>query len=157
MRQAVVFLRIGVVFLGIFSLPGCPAHIVANRDEANLTRRVCETKILLFAMEAYKDKHGVLPSSLSGLRNGAPDLNDIDLAQYHYTKEGFAVGDGTVWILSAANPYRKGQWKGELIVGKLPVEVASKAAGLKKLPSRNHNTDDGTIKGSPITAAESSR
>jgi hypothetical protein len=110
-----------IVFLLIFST-GCDVHI--SKVPALRAKDRVEIKQLLLALEAYRDRNGVLPSTLEELWKKDPALQDINIKDFSYSSNGLAVADGTRWLIAIPDP----KDKAEVIVGRLPVEVTVQKA-----------------------------
>lgn len=59
-------------------------------------------------------------------------IRDINVALFDYHPKGLAVADGTAWLLAVPDPLIEG----DIIVGKLPGEIATKTGGISGLKRR---------------------
>jgi hypothetical protein len=100
-------------------ITGCDVH--ADRQDALYAKALTETRVLLVNLQAYKEKKGHLPNSLSELADSEPALARMNLAAYTYGPNGTPVADGSLWLLSTADP----KHDGGVIVGRLPIEVTN--------------------------------
>ena len=102
----------------VLQFAGCDMHV--DKHQASYVKALTETKVLLVSMEAYKEKNKRLPASLSDLAGSDPALAQMNLAAYTYNSSGIPVADGGIWLVSVPDPKSDGQ----VIVGRLPIEVA---------------------------------
>ena len=114
----VLALAIAMVVLAL-QLTGCDVH--TDKQQALYVKARTETRVLLVNMEAYKEKNGHLPTSLSELAIREPALTGMNLAAYTYRSSGIPFADGSLWLLLTPDPKHDGQ----LIVGRLPIEVTN--------------------------------
>ena len=111
------------IFVSLLILfTGCDVHI--SKAPALHAKDRVEIKQLLLALEAYRDRNGVLPSTLEELWKKDPALQDINIKDFSYSSNGLAVADGTRWLIAISDP----KDKAEVIVGRLPVEVTVQKA-----------------------------
>lgn len=111
---------LALVTVGLaLQLTGCDVH--TDRQHALYAKALTETRVLLVNLEAYKEKNGHLPTSLSELAESEPALTRINLAAYTYGSNGIPVADGGSWLLSTPDPKHHGR----VIVGRLPSEVTN--------------------------------
>jgi hypothetical protein len=111
----------------IAHIAGCDMH--SDKRQANYVKALTESRVLLTALQIYREKNGQLPASLNELAASDPQVAQVDLSVYAYSSNGIAVADGSLWLISTPDPKLAGQ----LIVGRLPVKVTSARSANKHL------------------------
>ncbi len=112
-------LLLSVLTSALIAVTGCDVDTAG--PHAYYAKARTDTQVLLVSMEAYKEKNGHLPASLSELADSDPALARINLAEYTYGSNGIAVADGSSWLLSTPDPMHHAR----VIVGRLPIEVTN--------------------------------
>ena len=107
-------------------ITGCDLH--TDKQQALHGKALTQTRILLVNMQAYKEKNGHLPTSLSELADSEPALARMNLAAYTYRTGGIPVADGSLWLLLTPDSKHYGR----VIVGRLPIEVTN------TIPANSH-------------------
>jgi len=122
MRSILSAAAVGLSLLVWLLVSGC--DVETNQNRALYAKHNASIRRMLVSLELYKSQKGTLPSSLQDLRDYDVQIHDISISEYTYNPSGIIVGDHSRWLLAVSNPVHSN----EVIVGRLPIEVATKAS-----------------------------
>jgi len=115
-----ILVGVGVLAFGLLLFFGC--DVETNSARALHAKHNAAIRRLLVSLEIYKSQNGTLPTTLEELSKDDPQIHDITISDYTYRSKGIPVADGSLWLVTVKDPLETNQ----LIVGRLPVEVATK-------------------------------